>query len=462
MSVWDDLIVGPLGAVVDGLQTLDDGLSASHRLDALGAHVAQEVGGGGSARDTSPALTPDDLVIINAVERSVADGIALLDWFDSVQLSGRFEQKFRLERTFNRPGESFGFFGTADLPSKGRTRVMGSTQTMFYDAPRVPTGVRAEAAEWMREQMREFVLRYFMRVSDFRTPAPYIDEPKVRPLPGLSRFSWCERDDIVEQGFGFTQVYYKTRGGDVGKFTVDNQKAIVDLREIGTAYDWIVAKVRIFDFDARVRPFGDDGPELVFSLNEESYIVVAPAFVIDTTPSDGGTASYGLGYAFIRNPGRGLIAYGPGQFDAAVQLIRFDVAETGETHVDMLFLANRPTEVVNVVLDPIDWTFRLGDTLFLGLPSQLFAPVKKALAALPLRFGSFDPVYVYVALAQAVTFGLAGSRLCITREQVDKRFLLQHFDQHYAAILGTLLTWHEIPDWLDTSALPQSVVTGAS
>ena len=88
--------------------------------------------------------------------------------------------------------------------------------------------------------------------------------------------------------------------------------------------------------------------------------------------------------------------------------------------------------------------------------------MKAALAAFPLRLGQFNPVYAYIDVANALTFGQAGARLCITRDQLDKRFLVQHFMQHYQAITGSLLTWRQVPDWLDTASLPDWVVNGTS
>ena len=34
----------------------------------------------------------------------------------------------------------------------------------------------AEAAQWMQDQLREYVLHYFMRVSDFRQPQGITEE----------------------------------------------------------------------------------------------------------------------------------------------------------------------------------------------------------------------------------------------------------------------------------------------
>jgi hypothetical protein len=199
----------------------------------------------------------------------------------------------------------------------------------------------------------------------------------------------------------------------------------------------------------------------VVGLNEESLLVLSRTFIVDDTgPGAPALGDYGFGYAFMRNPRGGLIAYGPGQFEAAIETFRFTVQPSGDVDVEMVFVANRPTEIVNVVLDPIDWMFRIADTVLFGVPSQVFAPLKAALASVPIRLGQFDPVYAYIDLVNALTLGQAGERLCITRDQLDKRFLVQHFMQHYQAVVGSLLTWRQIPDWLDTDALPDWVVEG--
>ena len=43
---------------------------------------------------------------------------------------------------------------------------------------------------------------------------------------------------------------------------------------------------------------------------------------------------------------------------------------------------------------------------------------------------------------------------------IEKDFLVTHFMQHYQMIVGSLLTWRRVPDWLDSSALPETATTG--
>jgi len=128
----------------------------------------------------------------------------------------------------------------------------------------------------------------------------------------------------------------------------------------------------------------------------------------------------------------------------------------------MIFVADRPERIANVSLNPVDWSFRLADFFSLGTSSKFLAPVKSTLERIPTSVDSFDPVYGFVSLINTLTSNQAAQQLCISREQLEKDFLAQHFMQHYVTMVGSLLTWRQIPDWLDSRALPEWVVTGKS
>lgn len=404
-------------------------------------------------------FTDEDWLILERVEGALADGRVLKRWWDRTYPNG-FADKFELQRVFNRPATSFGFFDQVQLNAR-TLPVMGNFQEMFYDQPRTPTTGRREAASWMRDQLREFVLRYFMRVSAFRQPEVYVESPRPNLPDYLERLSWCTEPGILRQGFGFTQHYYKLRDtGKIGKFSAGTESAIIDLREIGEKYEWVVVKVSIFDF-AFTFKLSSNGPELSIPLTEQSYLVLSRDFILnedDPTPDCRGR--YGFGYAFIQDPKQGLIGYGPGQFSAAIELINFDVNKNGEVRVAMVFVVNKPERIANVSLNPVDWSFRLADLFSFGMTSRIFAPIKDSLEAIPVE--SFDPVYGFVSLVNTLSANQAAQQLCISKEQLNKDFLAQHFTQHYVTLVGSLLTWRQIPNWLDTAALPEWVVLGRS
>jgi hypothetical protein len=486
--LFDEMVTRPLRTFVSVLEMSGQRVEGAQGLDGMFSRFAHTLsrpfpGGraaaapsarpdpprGSRANDETAAglaggsgFTDEERLILERAEGALADGRALKRWWERTYPRG-FARRFELERVFNRPDASFGFFDEVRL-DRGVLPVMGNFQDMFYDQTRTPTAMTGEASAWLRDQVREFVLRYFMRVSSFRQPDVYV-ESRRRDLPAfLQGLSWCDEPDILRQGFGFTQHFYKLRaGGRVGKFPAGEQSAIVDLRELGPKYEWVVVKVRIFDFAFTFKPFGPDGPELTIPLTEESYLVLSRDFILnEDDPSPDSLGRYGLGYAFIKDPAQGLLAYGPGQFEAAIELINFEVSGRGEVRVSMVFVANRPERIANVSLNPVDWGFRLADLFSFGLTSRVFAPVKTALEKIPTGADSFDPVYAFVSLANALSGNQAAEQLCISREQLEKDFLAQHFTQHYTTLVGSLLTWRQIPDWLDAAALPEWVVTGRS
>ncbi len=339
--------------------------------------------------------------------------------------------------------------------------VMGNVQEMFFDQTRDPASQGRSSAEWMNAQIREFVLKYFMRVSSFREPEAHVESSQPVAPPSLARLNWCPNPTPSRMGFGFSQLFNKPMASDtVRAFPSYERSAIVDQRDMGRLFEWIMLKVRIFDFNFTSRPFGERGPELVFGANEESYLIAHEEFVNHQPhPFPGALGDYGIGYAFIKSPTASPFGYGPGEFDAAVELINFRVYETGYVTVRMVFIANRPERVANIAIDPVDWSFRLADTFSLGLASRIFGPARTVLEQLSLK-ATIDPVLSYVSAANAITGGYAARTLCISKETLEKFFLLQHFEQHYQTIVGALLTWRQIPDWLAEDKLPPWVISG--
>ena len=289
-------------------------------------------------------------------------GRDLLRWWREMERTGGPQNKFPLERSFNRATRSFGFYGEAPVGG-AMMPVMGNVQEMFYDQTRAPASLGIESAQWMAAQMREFVLKYWMRTSSFRQPEAHADEAQPSPPPALAPLSWCPAPRPSQVGFGFSQLFYKPAGmNEVRAFPTYDQSTIVDQRLVGKLYEWLLLKVRIFDFNFKGRPLGDDGPELVFALNEESNLIVHEDFINDKErPLPGVLGDFGIGYSFIKNPTPGPFGYGPGEFDAALELINFRVYETGYVSVRMIFVSNRPRQVTNVVVDPVRWGFRFAD-----------------------------------------------------------------------------------------------------
>lgn len=399
--------------------------------------------------------TEEDRAVLERIEDVLANSIALKSWWEQTHALQCYAEPFEVVREFNQSDDSFGFFDSVQTP-QGVLPVMGTVDESLYD------NVKQSSLEGVRDEFREFVLRYFMRVSDYKEPQAYTEErgkPRTRYMAGLS---WCPQAFDSDRGFGFSQHYYKLREtGEIGKFRHYEAASIIDLREIGTKYEWIVLKVRIFNFNLNLRLIGSDEAQLVIPLVEESYLVVSRDFVFDDdAPAPDVVGRYGFGYAFIRNPDTGFLAYGPGEFNAAIEMVRFSLHTDGTIRAQLVFVVNRPEKILNVTIDPVDWSFRIADFFSFGMTKTIFGPMRNVFRQMPLRVSGFDPMSMYVTVTNGLTGGAAGQELCITREQLEKTFLVQHYMQHYQMLVGSLLTWRRVPNWLDEASLPFWVVKG--
>ncbi len=410
-------------------------------------------------------LTEEEHSLLEGVDKVLADARELKAWWDEVDgKSYAGVDTFELSATHNRPDMSFGFLDETEVAGETMP-IMGNVQEQFYDHPKSPiksAEAKKRAADWMNRQMREFVLRYFMRVSDFNQPRSYPDlEDAEAPPTYLRPISWCPDPQDTGSGFGFAQMYYKRTGSDeIHKFAEDDRYKVVDLRKLLGEYEWIVVKVKIFNFKFVLAPFGKEYPFGTVPLTESSYLVLSKDFILDEKNPEGSEdiGRYGFGYGFLAEPGESLLAYGPGQFDAAFQVIHFHVRKSGEVISRMAFVANQPRKILNVSLDPMSWGMEMANMMTFGAASSLLAPMRRAMPS----FGGLDPVLGYISFANALSGGAAERQLCISRKQLFKDFLVQHFDQHYNVVAGSMVTWRQIPDWLDEDALPHWVQSGES
>jgi hypothetical protein len=413
-------------------------------------------------RECSDPLTEADLVVINDAERALAAGLSLKRWWEAKEATSSYAEPFELVRTFNRAERVTGFFDSAPLGG-GVLPVMGLVQEMLFDQPKQSPSAK------VREELREFVLHYFLRVSSFRQPEAYLPRDQRRRASvrrALQPFSFCPDPVDTRGGFGYTQLYYKLRGsGVVGKFPRHLQSRIADLRRMDDIYEWIVLRVDIFSFNITFTPFADGAFSLNFPLREETYIAISRDFVTNRDdPTPGILGQYGVGYALLKPAPRPTIfAYGPGYFDAGFQLIDFDVDRRGQIRVRMVFVSNRPRQVLNLDVNPVSLGFAFADLMTLGLTSRLFGSVRAALERLSPRIPNLDPVTAYINVVNLLTGDLARDQLCASLATLERDpMLLTHFMEHYEMISGALATWRHVQSWLDRADIPEGVKEGTS
>jgi hypothetical protein len=403
-------------------------------------------------------ITDVDRTILRYAERTLADGMELVRWWETKDRVGDYAERFDVVREYTQSDRSFGFFDTAVVGGSSLP-VMGIVQEMFYDRQKLATG------ETIRAQLQEFVLRYFMRVSHFRQPEAVPAGKRASNSFFQRAVSWLPEEEERRVGFGYQQLYYKLReSAKIGKFTKDEQNAIVDLRDVGPVYDWIVLKVDIFDFNLSFAPFGGNALKLQLPLKESTYLVLGPPFLKNLdTPEPGVLAQYGFGYAFVPYaPEPGMIAYGPGHFAAAIQTVDFTLLNDGEIRARAAFVVNRPNKIANVDVAPLDWGFQMADLMTFNMASRFMAPMKAMADRLPLKITGLDPISAYIWMANTMTGGVAERQYGISKTVLEKRMLVQHFMQHYEMLINSLLVWRTVPDWTDTEHLPDYCRTGVT
>ncbi len=407
-------------------------------------------------------LNDRDRSVLDKVESYLAQGLEIHRWFQEARRTSSFAERFKLFDQYERPDTNYGFID--DITVGGRPfPITGTVQEILYARPKVPAN--ASGAEWMRDQIRAYMLRYFMRVASFRAPRLTATRPQESPFPFLKPLSWCAGGPVNRRGWGYRQLYYKLTNGDVGKFPESQQRAIVDVRELGEKYQWIVLEVHVFDFRINLPPFGGDGLKASIPVKSVVKVVLSRDFVIDREhPEPGVLGRYGWGYAFLREEQgpTGLLGYGPDALGPAVMTFHFDVLEGGEARLFNGFAANQPTQIVHLSLNPVDWGVEMADLLSLGLLAPVLKPVREVSRRLPFSRLSLRPVFNFINLANLASGGLASRELCISKDQLLKIVMAMHFLDTYHFALGTLETWNQIADWTDDAALPRWIAEGRS
>jgi hypothetical protein len=352
-----------------------------------------------SARDfqlvesTALSMLPADLEVLDLAERALADGGEIQRWFQRKQRNEDYAERLPVSSEYGPADEGFGFFDEAAVGGS-RLGVMGFAQDLFFDRQKVGD------PETIRAQLREFVLRYLLRVS------------------GMA-------------GTSYQQLYFKLAAtGQIGKFVNQERAQIVDLREIGSKYDWIVLKAE--------------------ASTDSGYVMIGPGLVTDTDgPGSIDLAEYGYGFAFVPNPAgkTGMLANRSGYVHCGVQTITFRLTADGEIRARTLFVVNRPDRIAAVDVDPIGWGLQVADRVTFRMASRIVSPVLAMTERLPLKASRVDPVAAYLWMANAMTGGLAEKHLGLSKAVLEKRMLLAHFKQHEDMLHRLLQVWRMVPDW---------------
>ena len=379
-----------------------------------------------SVSNVSELCTEEDRAVTALAPSALRRGRQLLQWVR------RYAENqacwFPLGQTYSPDDRYRGFY--AEVPIDGeKVPVMAAVQDLFFDAPRLGEGEsaaeRAADALLYQRQVREFALKYYLRATEQRrqSPAPDGHSPD---LPGpLGMLSWAPRPDTRADGFCFAQMYYRRLDGETGKFAAARQADIVDVRKVcGTAevpreYDWMVLRTRLLDAGLSLPLAGANGPRLLLPMSDVCWLAMGPDFVFDEPPAGPGDAgTYGCGYSMIKyGKTQWPFAYGPGDFDAGIQLNEFRVEADGRTRVRLTFVVSRPRRVLDI-------------------------------------FG-VDPLFGSISLLNLMTLGAAGRVLDISHDRVSRLILFAHSSMYYAVIAAVLRIFRQTEDWTDPATIPE-------
>ena len=215
-------------------------------------------------------------------------GADLKAWWSRVEAGETRIERFELFPATPGSEPVWGFFGEA-LVQGQNVPVMGDVVDAFFDQPRVPPPMQRQAAHWMREQVEEFALHYWLRAEAAALPQPYPELGHAAAAPFLSWLSLCFPADQEFSGYGNVQRLFKLRaGGRVGEFPLPERRAIIDLRELESTYAWITLDTREFDFNITIGGAGNDAPNLVLPLTTIVHCVAsADSWSTSTSRSPG-------------------------------------------------------------------------------------------------------------------------------------------------------------------------------
>jgi len=426
----------------------------------------------------SAPLSEHDLKLLGRVRSALDFGLEAKEWWHSetgpacepalehdpvgeLLRMKVFDKAFRLMR---RSGDSdgrdfsYGFYHRAPIGDSKTKPLVGLVQQMFFDQPKAAP--ESKALEKWRDNLREFVLRYLMRVSVWGRPREAFDQGQRTKAPWLRPVSMCPERVDDRTGFSYSQIYFKRSDGTVGKTREPDQRSVIDLRQLGSDadYHWIVMRLGMEDFKMPFRPPSlIEVPYVILPMAQTNHVVVNPDLVIlDEDPAEEGiVARYGFGNTLLRDPTvGGPLSYGPAKFDGGYSQTDFSLLEDGSIIARVIFLVERPEQTFNLPLNPLDWGLSAAEGLTPKAFKGLMRPLRELAGNMPFARG-FDPFLTFSRIANTVTAGQAEKQLCISREQVEKMMMIESFSVQHDMLLGAQHRWRRVRDWtVEETELP--------
>ncbi len=323
------------------------------------------------ATSSAPPGIPDSFsahekFLVQKAEEAIVNGVELKDWYETRFDEGRINlTTIDIGKPFRLKNRVRVFFDTMKMHGTP-TSIMGCVQEGEF--------TRLEGGS-KRRMLREFVMKEF-----------------------LQRAHWTSEDGHPG-GFGIEQSLCRAADGSYQRIREGLRYSLLDLRELGPTFRWILLTVQIHDF---VMEFGP----IRKRFKEAACVVLDSAFTYSIeNPTPDCEIEITIGYPFVDfAPIPNVFGFGPGKFGAAIKLYTFLAMRNGDVRTRMAFMAAPRCEKV----------FDFGK----NVP---------------------DPVYGGAALASAVTFGLW--KTDAFHRKLDSRMLGQHSRVHQALMDGADKVW---------------------
>jgi hypothetical protein len=367
------------------------------------------------------------------VESAIAAGRDLQAWWTNVEDGTNAVERFDLLPAFPGGGAVRGFFG--DVRAGGTTDpYMGYSADYFFDLGGGTEVSGPRAAAWLTDQVEEFALRYWLRADAFALPQPYgqVDPPAPPPWLAFLDLNPSSQHDLV----GMTNVmrtYKRLADGATGQFPDAVARAIVDLRELETAYEWITIERLAQGLSVALALPGAapalsalTGPGSSLSLSMPLATSLVLAMHADLTVR-------------VRNPTAGVL----GEFGAALcavppsDTVAGEADQIGSLQTGLRLQTLRVLETGEIWLKTVTIMRRCTDAL-----------------------GRFSEMSALSSTARALVMMSSPANPAATPVQVEKHVLCAHAIHLRDTLLGTRGVWQQVPDWLSPSSIPDWVVAG--
>jgi hypothetical protein len=273
------------------------------------------------------------------VERAIAIGRELKLWWMRVDAGRVNVERFQVAPEFQGGRAVSGFFGA--VHTGGNTHdYMGYESEYFFDlAGHTPAEAR-QAAPWLVDQAEMFALRYWLRSEAWALPEPYeeISRPADRDVGGYMNLMQA----------------FKSRNGTMGRFSDAEARAIVDLRELETTYQWITLSRSGSDLRVSLTLPGSSSLRISAPFATSSKLALhADLTVHRRLPAPGVLAEFGVGFSPIPPAGVGSLVMDFDFLQTGLRLQTLRVHDDGQITLQTVTIMRRVPAPLEYFVKPL-------------------------------------------------------------------------------------------------------------